>query len=424
MQVSCVNPDGSAAPSQGWSGFATGSPGVWSSNNSQCSPGQPMAATLSDLTAVPVDSAEYLEYVPPASSTLLGGTVDVNLSADGYGVDSTNHINAVAVAALYEPSLQSSPSNPFYQCVAWLAACPGAGTSLHYSGTISLPGDRGGDLYLKAECAEGNPGAACNTNAHDNAWALAQVVWAHLLLLSEVSPQGTAFSGSALQRNARGTAHLVFTASDPGGPGVYSVTVSIDGHPVWSGTPNNNGGDCAAVGNDSADAALMFDASQPCLQTEVVDVPVPTSGLPDGRHELAVEVTDAAQNTSTVLDQTITTSNPQTTPSPRSRRAVHARFVISWSWNGNHTLLRSISVQKLPRKAHVSVGCAGRGCPRLKVRSASARHAGKLLRGLGGKRFRAGDKLHITVSAPRHSPERIELRIRDGRLPGARLLRR
>ena len=48
----------------------------------------------------------------------------------------------------------------------------------------------------------------------------------------------------------------------------------------------------------------------------------------------------------------------------------------------------------------------------------------KLLHGLDGKRFRAGDKLHLTVTAPRRRAERIELEIRTGRLPGARLLKR
>jgi hypothetical protein len=423
IQVSCVNPDGSAAPNQGWSGFAQGSPGAWSSNNSDCAPGQPMGATLSSDTAVPVDSDEYLEYEPPASSSLVGGTLDVNLVADGYGTDAASppNVNAVAVAALYEPNLVASPSNLFYQCVAWLAPCPGGGGRLDYSGQITLPGNRGGKLYLQAECAEGNPGASCNTHAYENAWALAQVVWAHLLLLSNVSPQGTQFSGSALQKNARGIAHVVFTASDPGGPGVYSVTVSIDGRPVWSGTPNTNGGACVSVGSDSG--SLMFDSSQPCLTTEVVDAPVPTGGLPDGRHELAVNVSDAAQNTSTVLDQTITTSNPQTTPVPRSARAVHARFVISWSWAGNNTTLRSIRVEKLTKRANVSVRCLGRGCPRLRIKSASAHRVGKLLSRLGGKRFRTGDKLRLTVTARGRTAERIELRIRTNRLPSARLLK-
>ncbi len=422
MQVSCVNPNGSAALSEGWSASTSGSAGAFSTSNNECAPGTPMAANLSADTPVPTSSDEYLEYQPPAGSTIIGGTIDVNLVADGYGVDSSGNVNAVAVAALYEPALLASPSDLFFQCVAWLARCPDS-PGVDYSGPVSLPPNRGGNLYLQAECADGTPSGVCSQNSHDNAWALAQVVWAHLLLNSNVSPQGSSFSGSALQRNARGTAHLVFNAADPGGPGVYSVTVSIDGRPVWSGVPNTNSGACVPVGTDSATGALMFDASQPCLPTEVVDAPVPTAGLPDGGHELAVTVTDAAQNSSTVLDQTITTSNPQTTPVPKSGRAVHARFVISWSWNGAHTTLRSITVAKLPRNARLSVSCAGRGCPRLKVRSASAHRVSKLLHGLGGKRFRAGDKVHLTVTAPRHRAERIELQIRTGRLPGARLLK-
>ena len=109
----------------------------------------------------------------------------------------------------------------------------------------------------------------------------------------------------------------------------------------------------------------MFDYQQPCLTSEVVDVPVPTTGLPDGSHELAVTVTDAAGNSSTVLDQNITTSNPQTTPNPSGRRALHARFVISWRWTGTTTLLRSIRVTHLPRNASVASAApasAARSC--------------------------------------------------------------
>jgi len=71
---------------------------------------------------------------------------------------------------------------------------------------------------------------------------------------------------------------------------------------------------------DNTSGALMFDWQQPCLQTETVDIPVDTTALTDGQHELKVIVTDAAQNSSTVLDQTITTLNRTTVsallPSP------------------------------------------------------------------------------------------------------------
>jgi hypothetical protein len=177
------------------------------------------------------------------------------------------------------------------------------------------------------------------------------------------------------------------------------------------------------VGTD-ASGALMFDFAQPCPATEVVDVPIPTAGLPDGSHALAVTVTDAARNSSTVLDQNITTSNPQTTPAASGRRAIHARFTISWHWNGATTTLRSIRVQHLPRNARVAVRCSGTHCPRLRAAAAGARNVAGLLRRLGGRRLQAGQTLLITVTAPRHQPERIALVIRNGMKPTAKLLNR
>ena len=177
-----------------------------------------------------------------------------------------------------------------------------------------------------------------------------QVNWAHFNLSNNAVPAASGFSGTALEAGVRGTGNLLFTATDTGGPGVYAVTASIDWTAVWSGTPTANGGTCVAVGSDSG--ALMFDEQQPCPAAEAVSIPIATAGLPDGRHVLAVSVSDAAGNTSPVLDQTVSTSNPQTTPNPSSRRALHARFVISWHWDGASTLLRSIRVtQLLARRA-------------------------------------------------------------------------
>jgi hypothetical protein len=137
---------------------------------------------------------------------------------------------------------------------------------------------------------------------------------------------------------------------------------------------------------------------------------------------IVVTVTDAARNASTVLDQNITTSNPQTTPTPSGRHAVHARFVISWRWNGGVTLLRSIRVTHLPRRARVTVACLGSRCPRLGAHAKGQRKIARMLRRLGGRRLRAGQSLLITVTAPRHTAERIAVRIRDGLKPRARLL--
>lgn len=414
MQVSCVNPDGSAAPSEGWTKSASGPSDPWGVANTQCSPGTPMVAELADLSAAPPDTVQYLTYQPPAGSTLSGGSVNVNLSADGYG-PSTGQPTAAAFARLYEPTLQTT----FFQCVAFFQTC---GPRPDFSGVVNLPGDAQGQLIASAGCYSNNGASSCDTNANNNVWAMIQIVWAHLLLSSSVSPAGSGFSGSALERRVHGTAHLVFTASEPAGPGIYAVSVAIDGTPVSTASPTN-GGACVPVGTDPATGALMFDVQQPCLTSENVDVSVPTSHLSDGSHGLAVTVTDAAHNSSTVLDQNITTSNPQTTPRPSGHRALHAQFTISWRWSGPTTLLRSIRVKHLLRNARVTVRCAGKHCPRLRTSATGPRKISAMLAHLAGRRLTAGQSLLITVTAPRHRPERIALGIRNGRKPTARLLK-
>lgn len=415
IQVSCQNPDGSAASSEGWIAGATGSPEGGAGSSARC----PMYGELSpEGGAAPVGAGEYVEYQPPDGSKLIGGVVNMTLTADGGG-------SASGDAVLYEPAL-AYPTDVFFQC-AWAlqnqGPCGPPSSPSDTTGNIYLPTDLGGNFYAEATCG-GNPGTSCsdheNGTSASSFWSSVQVFWAHFILSNDAVPVASGFSGTALEPGVRGTGNLLFSAADAGGPGIYSVTATIDGTPVWSGTPDTNSGQCVPVGSDSG--ALMFDGQQPCRAAEAVSIPIATAGFPDGKHELAVSVTDAAGNTSPVLDQTITTSNPETTPNPSGRRALHARFVISWRWNGAVTLLRSIRVTHLPRDARVAVHCVGKHCPRLGARAKGPRKVAAMLRKLAGRRLRAGQSLLITVTAPRHSAERIAVRIRNGRKPSARLV--
>ena len=419
MQISCVNPDGSAAPSEGWSQSASSSGAPVTST--VCGPGQPMEAYLSALVPAPPGAFAQLVYTPPAGSSLAGGEVDTTLRADGFGTNSSGGVSAVTRALLAAPTI----NNPFISCVAWLKGCQSGSSSLDYSGTVAVPG-QGGVLYVEADCANTST-TPCNQNAKSGAWATADVSWAHLLLHAPASPAGSGFSGSALQPGVRGTGHVVFTASEPSGPGIYAVSVALDGTTVYTAAPNSNGGACVPVGTDPASHALEFDHLQPCLLSEVIDVPVPTSGLRDGRHELAISVTDAAGNSSTVLDQTITTSNPVETPLARGARAIHARFLTHWRHLGPViTELVSVQVLHLPRRAAISARCTGRGCPRIALGNVPARHVGRLLRRLARRRFRAGDRLHLDVTERGHRPLHLILGFRDGPKapPVAQLARR
>jgi hypothetical protein len=305
MQVSCVNPNQSAAGNAGWSSFAAGG-GYASNNGTSCGPGSPMYGVLSTDAAVSVGSIETLQYTPPTGSTLIGGSIDVSLYADGYGAD------ASGTAVAYTPEYAYNGSNVFFQCASGLTPCSTG--SNDYSGVLGVPAGRGGDLYLSAGCG-GVSGQSCNAGGSNGAWSRVQLWWANLLLSDNASPAASGVGGTLLDPGARGTQDLTFTAADPGGPGVYSVTAQVDGQTLYSGTPNENGGTCVPVG--STGGALMFDASQPCKQTEAVDLPINTTSLADGQHTLKLTVEDAAQNSSVVYDGTITTSNaPADTSAP------------------------------------------------------------------------------------------------------------
>jgi hypothetical protein len=307
VQASCVNPNQTAAGSAGWSSFASGG-GYGSTNSSSCEPGSPAYALLSTDAPVVVGSEETLQYTPPAGSTLNGGQLDLAMDADGHGY------NASGTAVAYTPEYVYN-GNVFFQCAAGLQPCAGFGND--FTGQLELPAGRGGNLYLSAGCGgESSPHLqSCNEGGSNGAWSLIDLWWANLRLSNDATPAASGVAGTLLDPDARGGRELTFTATDPAGPGVYNVTVQLDGQTLHSATPDSNGGQCVPVGEDAG--TLMFDASQPCKQSESVDVPIETSAVPDGQHTLKVTVTDAAQNTSVVYDATISTQNaPANTVTP------------------------------------------------------------------------------------------------------------
>ena len=113
----------------------------------------------------------------------------------------------------------------------------------------------------------------------------------------------------------------------------------------------------------------------------------------------------------------------QTTPVPKARGAIHARFKVRFHYGPHVTVVRDIRLLSgLPARGQVTITCAGPHCPRIRATAAGRRRVAKMLARLAGRPFAAGDRLLITVAAPGHRPERIELRIRRGRKPVGRLL--
>ncbi|HEY5319138.1 MAG TPA: hypothetical protein VIJ20_14205, partial [Solirubrobacteraceae bacterium] len=147
--------------------------------------------------------------------------------------------------------------------------------------------------------------------------------------------------------------------------------------------------------------------------------------VPSGANPAAIAVNDATlapfpiPSTPTTGTGTTTQTPP---PAPRGRRRrLRVKLALRWSWDRGRTQLVRLKVGRHPRSVTLNVICRGRGCPHPAL-SATARRLPRLLVVLDGRLYRAGDRVVITLRARGYAEERIELVIRNGRIPKGRLI--
>ena len=187
-------------------------------------------------------------------------------------------------------------------------------------------------VTVSVGCDGGPGGYSCPGSQGPLPEADAVILGADFAIASTATPTASGFSGTLLAANAHGTADLAFTATDPDGPGVYNVTVHDRRQHRLRRHAEHQRGRCAQPSAPTRDGrARCSTASSPARRPRRVDIPSTRPTLADGQHDLKVIVTDAAQNSSTVLDQTITTAeqhdrqlaaaltSPQRPPRPSTR---------------------------------------------------------------------------------------------------------
>ena len=136
----------------------------------------------------------------------------------------------------------------------------------------------------------------------------------------------------------------------------------------------------------------------------------------------APPVTTTTTTTAPVV--TVPVPVPIPTPKPRAR-TLRVRLTISWTFDRATTRLRKVKVGTFPGRTKLQIQCKGRGCPRHRGKDIAKgiRGVHNLLHALVGRRYRAGNKVILTLQAPGYRQERAELDIRWGAKPKARLLR-
>jgi len=297
---SCSLPGGKPAPIEGWQSEADNG-GPYTGANDSCPTGGLEAIDSTQWEQVRSTGAIWT-YTAPAGATIAGGNLLVSLTApQGVAYVATpKNIYGGDVLVNCQFNLGCGPSNALG---GWIE-----------NASVAITHTGGTQMWAVAECVgPGQPHEAdANCAQNDGAGgvnALMRISQADIELSDGSTPQGASFSGTLLDTPATGTADLNFTASEAApGPGIYTVTVSVDGHALSTTTPDTNGGKCASLGRD-ANGVPEYTAQEPCPLSEQVNIPINTTGLTDGHHELTVSITDAAGVTATVYDGTITTQN-------------------------------------------------------------------------------------------------------------------
>jgi hypothetical protein len=410
--ASCTQPSGQPAPTDGWAtGWFNGTQTGGSGDTDTCGQGGSLASIEEGFGNIS-QGPEWV-FTAPQGQTIAGGTINGTVAAPS------------GETWMSTPNNGNNAADVFAYC-AFNSSC---GPNFTQTATFGIAHPGGTSIYAVALCHDPSGSLTCPTSNGLNAEV--SIHSALIELNDSALPTGSNFSGPLLERNAHGVAGLLFTAADPNeptaanptpgyGPGLYAVTVQIDGLTGYQGTPDANGGQCVALGSGAG--GLIFDHAQPCKPLASVDVPVDTRRVPDGAHELKVFVTDAAGDTAPVLDEEISTLNPTTTPAVRGRRRVRARLVVSWHWDGARTVVRYVKSGGMPRRGQVAVRCRGPHCPRLAIKRVSTARAGRLWRSLARRVFVAGDRLDVTITSSGLKAERIEFTFRADGKPGARLL--
>jgi hypothetical protein len=297
--ASCSQPDGAPAPIDGWRTTSIGGVGADSGDIDTCPQGGALTALTSGEAPQTAYTGPEWVFTAPPGSTIIGGTLTGTLTSPH------------GQAWLATPNSSYDSADVLVNCQYNLAC----GQSGLMSGTFPISHAGGTNIYAAAVCVGPQEGAS-SCPAYGGVDAAVSVSGADIELSSSSSPTGSGFGGTLLDAGARGTRELTFTAGDPEGPGVYSVRGEVDGETLYAGTPDENEGQCAALTSTAGE--LTFDRSQPCKQSESIDLPIDTTPLADGQHTLKVTVKDAAGNSSVVLDDAISTHNAPVNTAPPS----------------------------------------------------------------------------------------------------------
>lgn len=160
-------------------------------------------------------------------------------------------------------------------------------------------------LYINVTCAR----ITCPDNSGDGQGhaAVIYLYAADMLLEETTAPSVSNVSGGLVaDEPLSGEASLAFRAQDQGS-GVYQQVVEVDGVQLERAIVDPADDHCKPVEAGAEPPAFLYPS--PCPATAEGHVTLDTTGLADGAHQLRIAVTNAAGDSSTVLERQIDVAN-------------------------------------------------------------------------------------------------------------------
>lgn len=304
---SCTQPDGAAAPIDGWSPFTNNALMVAENTCSQAN--GYMTAGMIGYSEVPVGAEAGWTFNPPANTKIKEATID------WFHNNSDNQDTGDATAFEYLEAPYRG-SRPFASCVHSEGCCCNSGGyrgHVNPEAAVTVPGadlqpTEGfpeASITMLTGCGASLPGGfQCNGAALKYA-AVSLMSMATVTLEANSPPTVSVVGGSLMSGSeVEGTQTLALTGTDKGS-GIYQAILEVDGKEVQATTIDNNGGHCENVGQ-TTDGRPAFLYVVPCV-LEINDqyVSFNLAGIPDGPHTLSVVVTDAAGNRTTAFTRQV-----------------------------------------------------------------------------------------------------------------------
>ncbi len=302
---SCRTPAGLAAPTDGWQSNTGGGAVVVSDT---CFTDGSLTIEIPSETsqAVGVSAGTWI-YTAPPQTTMAAATVWRSGTATNVlgSPDST-------VFWLSAPKPAYDANDTFDRCVPQECTSLGDLTQpLAAANEVPVPpANIEGATQLEAAAACLGDTGACPASAQPAAPSGSIYVWAADITLDDQSvPLVTAVSGGlSSDTPLTGPEPLTFSAADAG-PGLYQVIFQVDGKTVETVPVDNNGGHCVPASPAPSDGTNAFLYGQPCVASANPTETFDTTQVPNGMHELLVQVTDASGAATTVLDRKVLFQN-------------------------------------------------------------------------------------------------------------------